>query len=152
MKYDYKAPPDTISKVPKHILDFYDGRPVTFIFGGYRAKRNNKILMVGVNFHFLPLRTRQLWIFALEKVSPNSFSTGSKVKIPAELLRSLIYKTKYGFRQYDINKIRALRKIKFADVRDIMRFIPPTHEGKQYYQIEQAYKLYNPYITRNRGK
>lgn len=152
MHYDYKSPPDTISKVPKDILDFYDGRPVTYIFSGYRAKSNGKILMVGLNFHFLPLRTRQLWVTALQKVSPNSFDTNNRVLLPEYLLRDMIIKTKYGFRQYDINKIRKLRKIEFSNVRDILRFTPPTHEGKQYFQIEQAYRLYNPYIKRTRGK
>lgn len=152
MKYDYKAPPDTISRVPKEILDFYDGRPVAFIFSGYKAKSNGKILMVGLNFHFLPLRTRQIWISALQKISPNSFKNNSRIIIPEHLIREMIKKTKWGFRQYDINKIKRLNKIDFKDIRDILRFTPPTHEGKQYFQIEQAYKLYNPYVKRTRGK
>lgn len=148
--YDYKSNPD-LMKIPKHVLDMYDGRPVTFIFNS-KVTKSGKIMYEGINFHFMPVRARMIWLNALTKIASNNIKTESRITIPSHMLKSLIHKSKYAYRQYDINRIKYLRKIDFVNVKEMLKFTPPTYDGKSYEEVALNYRLYNPYTVIIKGK
>ena len=59
--YDYKKDTVKFFNVPKNIRDFYDGRPLVFMYERYIDK-SGKHMARGINLHYMPVRARQFWI------------------------------------------------------------------------------------------
>lgn len=141
--YDYRRDIINFYKIPKKVRDFYDGRPLVFIFEKYVTK-DNKPMVRGINLHYMPLIERELWLNLLTKVGAEYIKNNDRILLPKEIITRLTAKSKYAIKQYDINKISKVRKVPYNKIGTLAAFIPPTHEGKSYLDIVADYNLYKP--------
>ena len=140
--YDYKNPPDTISKLPKHILDIYDGRPVAYIFDVMNIKGHPYAL--GINFHFMPPKSRQMWLAIFKSLNGLAFDSNKRSKIKEKIMSAAYRKSRKAYRVYDFRKITYLQKIPNDKIAELMKYTPYTHEFKRPESIFNIYRQYGP--------
>jgi hypothetical protein len=148
--YDYKQDVTAFYKIPKPVRDFYDGRPLVFMFERYVTKDGRKMAR-GINLHYMPVMARQIWLQNLARVASEYIKNEARIQVPKELILQLTLKTKFAIKQYDINKISKVRKVPFSNIGPLANFTPPTHEGKSYYEIATEYRLFQPGQKRSKG-
>jgi hypothetical protein len=148
--YDYKSTPELTNKLPKSVFDLYDGRPVVFIFDEYRTKSRD-IFYRGLNFHFMSLGGRTFWTRALYKLADYYIKNNQRVAFSPKMIRDISIKAKFAYRQYDINKIKYLRKIPYDQVVEMLKYTPTTYEGVTFEEVSRLYKQYSPTVTRTKG-
>lgn len=141
--YDYRQDYMSFSKVPKRIRDFYDGRPLVFIYEKYITK-SGKRMARGVNLHYLPMRARVVFLSLFRKLTEHSMNAETRVSIPNEVLLKLFRKIPFAVKQYNINKINKLRKVPFSKIYEASKYTPPSHEGMSYEEIANEYRIFNP--------
>tara|TARA_R110001606_G_scaffold97248_1_gene215005 strand:- start:10306 stop:10842 length:537 start_codon:yes stop_codon:yes gene_type:complete len=146
--YDYHLNPD-IKKVKKDSLDYYDTLPLVYVFNLRKAK--DTLYYECLNLHHLPLKTRKIWLTKLKKVAGIFMKNESPIILPSGLMKSLMIKPKYGYRQYHINRIKYLKRVPFKNIDELAKFAAPTYDASQYQDVAQRYSLYNPYTTKRKG-
>tara|TARA_R110001592_G_scaffold329779_2_gene611699 strand:+ start:487 stop:1035 length:549 start_codon:yes stop_codon:yes gene_type:complete len=142
--YDYRQDMNKFLKYPKSVRDFFDGRPLIYLINRYLTKDGKSKMARGVNLHYMPIPARRFWIDALAKVSPGYMEREQRIIIPQDMVPVLTRKTSFALKQYDINKVKYIRRVPFSVIKDLINFIPPTHEGKSYDEIASEYRLFQP--------
>jgi hypothetical protein len=117
----------------------------------YVTKDGQTQIARGINLHYMPIRARQFWVDALSKIAPGYMEREQRILIPTELIPKLTRKTSFALKQYNINKVKYVRKVPFSVINELANFIPPTHEGKSYDEIAAEYRLFQPDATRIKG-
>ncbi len=145
--YDYFLNPD-IKNVPKDVLNYYDTMPLVYVFNLRKSKNGNALYYECLNLHHLPLKTRKIWLNKLSKVAGNFMDNESHITLPPSLLKTLMIKPSFGYRQYHINRIKYLKTIPFKNIRKLAEFAAPTYDNVQYQQVAERYSLYNPYTKK----
>ena len=147
--YDYYLNPD-IKKLPKAILDYYDTLPLVYVFN-IKTSKNGSVHYECLNMHHMPIKSRKIWLSKLSKVAGIFIENEMPVLLPAALMKTLMIKSKFGQRQYNINRIKYIKKIPFAEIKNIIKYAAPTYDAVQYQEVASKYSLYNPYTTKRKG-
>ncbi len=142
--YDYKQDMNKFLKYPKEVRDFFDGRPLMYLMNRYVTQDGNTQIARGINLHYMPISARIFWVNALQKIAPGYMEREQRILIPTELIPNLTRKTSFALKQYNINKVKYVRKVPFSIIKELLAFIPPTHEGKSYDEIAAEYRLFQP--------
>lgn len=142
--YDYRQDITKFLKYPKEVRDFFDGRPLVYLMDRYVTKDGQSQIGRGVNLHYMPIPARKNWVNALRNVAPGYMEREQRILIPKDIIPLLTRKTPFALKQYNINKIKYVRKVPFSVINELVNFIPPTHEGKSYDEISAEYKLFKP--------
>jgi hypothetical protein len=149
--YDYRQDMNKFLKYPKEVRDFFDGRPLVYLMDRYITKDGKTQMARGINLHYMPIAARRFWINALSKIAPGYMEREQRIIIPTELIPKLTLKTSFALKQYNINKVKYVRKVPFSVINELVNFIPPTHEGKSYDEIAAEYRLFQPDAKRIKG-
>lgn len=142
--YDYRKDMSKFLKYPKEVRDFFDGRPLVYLIDRYTTKDGKTDLARGINLHYMPIAARRFWVDALDSVAPGFMEREQRIIIPNDLVTNLTRKTSFALKQYHINKIQYVRKVPFSAIKELINYIPPTHEGKSYDEIAAEYRLHQP--------
>jgi hypothetical protein len=136
--------------VPQEKLRFYDWWPLTFVFQvDFKERR-----FYGLNFHHLPVRTRLIWLarikrlyaakFPTDEIKRN-FLTPKRIPMTYKRLVLILIKSKYGIRQYRMDRVRKLRIVPNTQWEQAMRYFSKTYYRVTYEQKVNDYNRYNPY-------
>lgn len=128
--YDYKSNPDNF-KLPKNIKDFYDVRPVIYLFNLKESNKGN-VLGEGLNFHFFPIHLRKRWLNILSKMSGQIEKRKDFIKTAPSDIKKILTSPSLGYRNYDLKRIVQLRRIDFKAIEEILEYIPKTFENAKY--------------------
>jgi len=136
--------------VPLDRLRFYDWWPLTFVFQvDYKERR-----FYGLNFHHLPVRTRLIWLARIKRLyqakfptdeTKRNFLTPKRIPMTYKRLVLILIKSKYGVRQYRMDRVRKLRIVPNTQWEQAMRYFPKTYYQVSYDQKVNAYNKFNPY-------
>lgn len=123
-------------------IKFYDFFPLVFVFD---VNRKNKTF-VGLNFHHLPVKSRQIWLKRVQKIRKNIFEREgtNRVILKYNTLKFLVKKSMFGIRQYRFDRIGELRMIPNQDWEKLFSLYGRTYYGVSLRQIEDKYKRFVP--------
>ena len=138
--YNYKATPELLKRVPKHILDIYVGRPVVYIFDVFTKGEQGHPYALGINFHFMPVKSRKLWLNKFVNLDSQTFAKEGRSKIKEPIMSAAYKKSKKAYRIYDFRKITYLKKIPNSQISELMNYTPYTHEFKHPDSIFNIYR------------
>lgn len=124
----------------KKYLDFF---PCDLVL----AVQPQKHTMICVNFHALPVITRQILIARLKKDYPNPFDDKPRIRIPGMSYRKILkYLKRIGvsIRKYRFERIKDLRVISSDQIDTILKFYPQTYYQSTYNKIVSNYNNFKP--------
>jgi len=155
--YDYSYNSSIVGKSQKvkDQISYYDRKPLIFVFNYYRAK-NGEIFAEGLNFHQMPVKARIYLLSVFKKISPSNTEKDLRINISPNTLKTMIkrmqIKSKFVFRQYNINRIQRPMQISFSDMKELIKYTPETYNSRQYDEVVLNYRLYNPYNVKKKGR
>lgn len=145
--YDYYKNPE-INKVPADVLNFYDTLPLVYVYNLKKSKDGSTLYYHCLNLHHLPLKTRKIWLSVLRKAAGNFMEREQPITLPPSLMKTLMIKPKFAYRQYNINRIKYLRQVPFSNINELAEYAAPTYDNVAYQQVAERYSLYNPYTRK----
>lgn len=131
--YDYSLDVDF------KILRFYDSFPLSLIF---TVKDSNHCF--GINFHRMPLLTRNWFISRLKGLNKNAFSKNgnNKIRINYSTLKGIMRKVPYLVRQYRMDRMSNIKIIPNNQWGEIVKFQPPTFHSATFPQLIKDYNAF----------
>jgi hypothetical protein len=128
---------------PYETIRFWDMMPLVFVFDAYKHK--NGINFVGINFHHMPVISRQIWLARIKKLQKEKFPNNRLLRMSYHMLWKMFIKaTKFATRQYRVERVSRLREVDNNQMDDLMRFYANTYYGATYQNIVSNYKKYRP--------
>lgn len=132
---------------PYEEIRFWDMMPLVFVFDAYKHKEGYNL--VGINFHHLPVISRQIWLSRIKKIQGDSFPNNRLLRMTyKQLWKMFIKASRYGVRQYRIERATRIRVIENIQMDEVMKFYANTYYGATYRNIEANYKKYRPYKSK----
>lgn len=133
--YDYSTDVDF------KILRFYDSFPLSLMF---TIKDSNHCF--GINFHRMPLLTRNWFISKLQGLNKNAFSKNgcNKIRMNYSTLKSIMRKVPYLVRQYRMDRMSNIKVINNKQWNEIVKYQPPTFHSATFPQLVNDYNNFQP--------
>lgn len=129
---------------PPEELKYYDYFPLVFIFERRKTKEG-KIVYYGLNFHHMPVRSRQIWLARINKIYGNSLENGDRItRFGYRDLFALFKKSIGSIRQYRQEGILNLYRIPTPELRDIMTQATDTYYGVTLAEVRTKYQAFIP--------
>ena len=143
--YDYKFSQD----YPYKELKFYDWKPLVYIFE-IRGK-----YAIGMNFHHIPPKARQIWFDRVEKLSKrldNNIRIKGLGGRPVYKIHGLNYprvyqvlqKSKISIRKYRFDRMSNVRDVDLRKFREVSSFFANTYFDVDISDIRKRYNIYKP--------
>ena len=138
--FDYAFDKET---KPYDTIRFWDMKPLVFVFDAY--KYDHGINFVGINFHHIPVISRQIWLARIKKVQGTKFFDNQFLRMTYNhLWRMFIKVTRYATRQYRLERTSKIRVVENDQMDDMMKFYANTYYGATYQNIVANYQKYRP--------
>lgn len=121
------------------ILKYFDFFPLTLFFN--KTDSNH---IFGINFHHLPLLTRNWLLWRIQLLNPQAFKTKgvNKINISYAILKGLMRKSKAAVRQYRIDRMSDIRLVDNKDVSELCKYAPETYHAVNFTEVVTRYKNY----------
>jgi hypothetical protein len=132
---------------PYEEIRFWDMKPLVFIFDAYKYEHG--VNYVGINFHHIPVISRQIWLARIKKLQGTKFENNQMLRMKYQHLWKMFIKaTNYATRQYRAERMSKVRKIDNSQMDEVMRFYGNTYYGATYSNIIANYKRFRPNIRK----
>lgn len=122
-------------------IKFYDMMPLIYLFDKHP---NHKNIVRGINFHHMPINIRYIYTSKMRNIAENNFKKNTRILMLTEYAKLFnMYRkaTKASIRQYDITKIRDLRKIPNSQIENVLGYYAKTYYGINIGMVEANYLM-----------
>jgi hypothetical protein len=127
-------------KRPYEEVKFYDRIPLIFLFDFKKAK-NGSNLFIGLNFHHLPVKARQIWLSRIRSYYTQLMESNKRLNtIDYKQLFYVHKKAILGVRQYRLEAVSRNRRIATTDLDEILKYYSKTYYGVTYDQVANKYR------------
>lgn len=135
--YKFNMNPDFYNKDYDEIK-FYDWMPATYIFN----IRPESKTFFGLNLHHLPLKARDYWLTRFSGINTQG---KDRFYLPYDVLKVMHIKSKFGIRQYRMDRTFNIRLVPFSYWGELFDFYAKTYFGVTIKDVQMRYREYNPY-------
>ena len=127
-------------KRPYDEVKFYDKVPLIFLFD-FKKSKNGSNLFFGLNFHHLPVKSRQIWLSRIKKIHSQAMQKNKRMNtVDYRQLFYMFKKSTIGVRQYRLEAVSRNRRVPTDNLDEIMKYYAKTYYGVTYDQVASKYR------------